>query len=153
MIIILCVFSSACLVSARRNAVVDKGSQMQVSKSSSALLRMFRYLVHDPNKHSGVGFKRLRHPTLNHPCKDTAVFLELQLYVSWDILSQTCPQTPWSLVGDLLLKVQPSNILSECLSEPNRQTTLIFEDKDDRGPRAREIQLGAICSITTQPRI
>lgn len=30
---------------------------------------MFRYLVHDPNKHSGVGFKRLRHPTLNHPCK------------------------------------------------------------------------------------
>lgn len=87
-----------------------------------------------------------------------AVFLELQLCVSWSIPRQTCPRTPCSghpgpflMDPHLLLKVQPS--IFTCLNEPNIQTTLIFEDKDNTGHRASEIQPGAIYSTTTQAMI
>lgn len=84
-----------------------------------------------------------------------AVFLELQLYVSWGTPRQMCPQTPhpgntvpFLVDPHLPLKVQPS--IFTCLNEPNIQTTLIFEDKDYTGPRASEIQPGAMCSTITQ---
>lgn len=68
LIIILCVFSSACLAPTRRS-YLKRGRSRPQTPAQLCWARMFRYLGHDANKHSGVGFKRLRLPILNYPCK------------------------------------------------------------------------------------
>lgn len=94
-IIILCVFYSACLVSARRNAFVDRGDaglQLQLSFAEpghSGILAMIPTNVQAsdsrgsctqlPTNHKRVGIRQ-------RDLLDTTAFLELQPYVSWDTL-------------------------------------------------------------------
>lgn len=102
MIIILCVFSSAHLAPDRRNGL-KRGRSRSQTPAQLCWARMFRYLGHDTNKHSGVGFKRLRLSVLNYPCKGGYNATGPIGYCCppgaaalchWGTPRQTCPQTP-----------------------------------------------------------
>lgn len=94
-IIILCVFSSACLVSARRNAFVDRGDaglKIQLSFAEPGRSGILATIPTNTqgldSKGSGIQLSAIhaRVGIMQYDLLDKSAFLEEQLYVSWDTL-------------------------------------------------------------------